>query len=211
MAFSEYQGKLMEMHDYINVMTPFILQKKLNRASIGLFVEGAIVMTVVHYEEWLKAILTAAVPHRKQAVIEHFKSGANAKEQRLAEGGSRKQLASLIQNRVSFQRSGASIERTFLALFNCSSWPDETTRNQIIEFVVIRNVIVHSLGGGVGEGDDQPHIARLKSLKVVTKRSYGDWDVYTVDPILALEHGLRQVMGAIKSQFEFLEKELEVK
>ncbi len=209
MAFSSYEHNLSEIATYIQAMTPMALQHKLEYSSITLFVEGLVVMTVVRYEEFLKALLTTAVATRKEVVRDYLKKSPKEHERRLAENGSRKTLAALIRARVSFQRSGNSIEQTFQDVFGCSAWPDQETREQIMEFVTVRNVIVHSLAGEVGEQDEQPQLAKLKRLDVVRKSVYGDVTVYTVAAVKVLEESMKKTLPALGSQLEFLKSTLQ--
>lgn len=203
-AFTSYEMRLAEVVDYTAAVMPYIVEKP---TSLRVFIEGSIVLSVAHLEDFLQSLVGTAAPQREPALRKYLSERGNDADRTRAKTCDLVALVRMAKNRLSFKKNGASIIGIFDAVFGSAPWPSDGIRDVILDLVRLRNMIVHAGSAEVGIGSAGQYAKQLSRAEVLTIQSYGDFTTSRVNPLKAL-YFYREALIALQAQVNHLREHL---
>lgn len=204
-VFHWYNSRLLALTEFIDAVIPCIEK---NVSSHPLLVESAVVLSVAHFEDYLRSLVGSSVEDKEAVLREHFHSHGNDKEKAIAMTCDRPTLATLAKRRLSFENDAKRLERIFLVMFGCSPWPSTATKAAIKDLVLVRNAIVHSGSADVGIDEAGPYVRQLSREDLFRSHSYGEFRVYHMEHLAVLEFLGDAAFPAIESHVKHMKTQL---
>jgi hypothetical protein len=199
-TFACYEMDLAEVVEYTSAVMPYIVEKP---TSLRVFMNGSIVLSVAHLEDFLRSLVGTAGHLREGALRTYLAQYGNDADKDRVKTCDLIPLVRMAKSSLSFKKGGVPISRIFDAVFHCSPWPSDAVRDVILDLVFVRNMIVHSGSAEVGVGGVGAHAKQFRRADVFTIRSYGEFTTYRIDPLRTLRF-YHQALMALKSQVDHL-------
>jgi hypothetical protein len=203
-TFSIYEMRLGSVTAYVRAVTPIIAVES---ASLGIFLEGSLLLIVADLEHFLKGLVGSAARNKESALRRHLAKNADEAAQTRIRRSDIFALVQLAKSRVSFERNAAPLDGIFRAMFDCVVWPSEEVRKVLLDLYLVRNMIAHTGGADVGIGGEGGYAKQLRRADVFVVRSYGEFSAYHLDPLKALLF-FQDALVAVRDLFEHLRKHL---
>jgi len=203
-ALDGYNSRLREMAEYNTAVLPYIAER---RAGLRVLVEASIVLSVAYLDDFLKALVGTAAPHREKALRRYLTKNGSDEAKRQARTCDLLTLVKIAKSRLSFQKGGASIDGIFRAEFGFSPWPSEEVRDVILDLSLVRNMIIHAGSAEVGVGDVGQYARQIRSADVFTVSRYDELVIHRVDPFKALKFH-HAALTVLVTQVDYLRKQL---
>jgi hypothetical protein len=205
-ALTGYDMRLGQLGEYTKAVLPQIVAKP---ALLRVFIDGTIVLSVAHFEDFMRGLVGAGTRYREAALRKHFTTHGNDSEKAQAPDCDIFELVRMAKRRVSFKERFARTEKIFNLMFGCSAWPSESARDVIFDLVLVRNMIVHQGSADLRIGGDgtAQYAEQLHRTDVFKVTSYGEFTIYRIEPLKALVF-YGDAATALQAQIEHLREHL---
>ncbi len=201
-TFREIQERLFRL---LNYATSVIASVQNNPEFLPEFAESVIVLGVSRIEAFFISDVSLGTKHRQRTVRRHLRKHGHE----VALSCDVPTLVKLIRRGVSFQHGAKRLDNLFRLIFGCSVWPNDDVRETVLEFVRLRNFLVHSSGADWSQDGAHPpdYAEQFRKADVLTVRRYGQFATYHVDHYKALLF-LREAILAAVEQLKYLEERI---
>ena len=135
LSFHSYQKRTGELADYIGSASDHLVASP---ASLPIFVQSLIVLTVSLLEHFLESLLALSCHEREQRVRRYLVT-AGVKHDADCD---RRALISHAKKRVNFKAKGQQVNDAFVGIFGETVWPSPGDQQTILDLVQIRNTVV---------------------------------------------------------------------
>jgi len=145
-CFNRFSFQITKMGKYVSITIPIV--EKLKDKDIMQFALEYILIRIISFiEEFLGCIILIGGCWQEALLRSYFLTHGSDKVKTDVQGGCN--LGSLIhyaKSEISFKENAKKIERIFQHLFGLSPFPDQKTKDIILDMILVRNVIIHEGG-----------------------------------------------------------------
>ncbi len=203
-SFTRYSDRIVETNAFAAAAVPFLTE---NPKALRVFAEGLVVLAVADYSDFLRHLVAMGVHKHEDRARAYLVRLSGAHGSDISKSG-RPELTQALWARLSFKNDARRIEALFDALFECSPWPSEEVKETILDFVLVRNFIIHSGSVDVAiPGGHARYLSQLRRADVFNVQSIGDATIWRLNHVKAVAF-LKNAFAAIAHQTRYLRSKL---
>ena len=178
---SAIQTMLQRMTQLLNYATAVAPCVKQNPELMTELSESAVLLMAARLDAFLATLVSLGAQCRERTVRKQLWKDGNE----VALSCETPDLVKLVRDRVSYKKGGKRLNNLFHLILGCSVWPSDKVRDDALDLVLLRNMIVHGDGrdwsqDGVRPAEYASQFRRHANLLRVSR--YGDLVTYCVDP-----------------------------
>ena len=180
-CFNRFSFQINKMGKYVSITIPIV--EKLKDEDIMQFALEYILLRIVSFiEEFLGCIILIGGCWQEALLRSYFLDFGSDKAKTDVQGGCN--LGSLIhyaKSEISFKNNAKKIERIFRHLFGLSPFPDQKTKDIILDMVLVRNIIIHEGGWPSEQHFRQVRTSGAIKISRTIKMSAGETSFYKLE------------------------------
>lgn len=180
-CFNRFSFQITKMGRYATITIPMI--EKLKDEDIMQFtLENILIRIESFIEEFLECIILIGGSWQEALMRSYFLTYGSDKAKTDVQGGCN--LGSLIhyaKSEISFKDNAKKIERIFQHLFGLSPFPDQKTKDIILDMVSVRNVIIHEGGWPSEQHFEQVRTSGAIKISRTINMSAGEISFYKLE------------------------------
>lgn len=206
-CFNRFSFQLKKMGKYVSKIFPTI--EKTNDDDITQFgLESILIRIPSFLEEFFGCIILIATGRKEKLMREYFLvNGSDKAKQDIKKGCNLGTLVKHAKSEISFKDEAKKIERIFNHLYSISPFPDKTTKDIILDMVLVRNIIIHE--GGWPNEHHQKQVRTSGAIKISNTINLPGGEVSFYKLELTDKNFVRNAINSVKSLMLHIYKTLE--